>query len=340
MVAAAPIVAGVCALMPTPAATVEQLYSMRLYPIVQHAVTTVSNQVPFALLDCAAISLALIGIALFGSSVRKRGIGRGAIRGAFALAVIVSVSYLWFLGMWGLNYRRVPLEQKLDYDRARITREAAIAFAHMAAAQVNAGYAAGRIAPSQVTSLEAAFADAQRALGAGRVAVTGIPKRSLLNLYFRRAAIDGMTDPFFLEIIVNPDVLEFERPFVLAHEWSHLAGYADEAEANFVAWLTCTRADPGARYSGWLAAYQHALGAVPRPDRRSITALGPGPLGDLKAMTARYERSSAVVRSAARGVYDEYLRANRVAEGIGSYDAVVRLMLGTRFDEQGRPARR
>jgi hypothetical protein len=48
-------------------------------------------------------------------------------------------------------------------------------------------------------------------------------------------------------------------------------------------------------------------------------------------MAARYEKSSPVVREAASGVYDSYLRANRVEEGIASYDAVLRLMLGTRL---------
>ena len=54
-------------------------------------------------------------------------------------------------------------------------------------------------------------------------------------------------------------------------------------------------------------------------------------------MAARYARSSPLVRRAAQGIYDEYLRANRVAEGIASYDAVVRLMIGTRFDAQWKP---
>ena len=80
--------------------------------------------------------------------------------------------------------------------------------------------------------------------------------------------------------------------------------------------------------------------ALPRPDRSSVKALDPGPLEDLRAMSARYERSSKTVREAARGVYDEYLRANRVPEGIGSYDAVVRLMVGTRFTAPGTPALR
>jgi hypothetical protein len=272
--------------------------------------------------------------------VRSRGIRRAALQGSIAAAGAAAVIYLVFLAVWGLNYRRVPLEQKLDYDPARLTRDAAMAFANAAASEVNAGYAGAHVAPLQMPALQSSFADAQRALGAIRVAVTGVPKRSLLTLYFRYAAIDGMTDPWFLEIIVNPDVLEFERPFVVAHEWAHLAGYANEAEANFVGWMTCVRGDAAARYSGWLAAYQHAMGALPRPDRRLVTPLERGPLDDLKAMSARYARSSPVVRQAARNVYDEYLRANRVPEGIGSYDAVVKLMIGTRFDPHWTPARR
>jgi hypothetical protein len=146
-----------------------------------------------------------------------------------------------------------------------------------------------------------------------------------------------MTNPYFLEIIINPDVLPVERPFVVAHEWGHLAGYANEEEASFVAWLTCIRGDAAAQYSGWLAAYQHAIAALPRAERGNTKPLDDGPRQDLQAIAARFDRSSPLVRRAARGVYDEYLRANRVAEGIASYDAVVRLMIGTRFDPHWKP---
>ena len=164
-----------------------------------------------------------------------------------------------------------------------------------------------------------------------------MPKRSLLALYFRRAAVDGMTDPIFLEIVVNPDVLPVERPFVIAHEWAHLAGYAGESEANFIAWLTCTKGDDLARYSGALAAYEHAASALSRADRRALARLDPGPRDDLRAIAERYERSSPVVRRTAQDVYDKYLRANRVQEGIASYDAVLRLIVGSRFDREGNP---
>lgn len=325
------------ALVPLPPQQVERWYSTALYPRIQHVVTSATNHVPIALLDPAGGALLVLFLALLVARARRRGLRHAVARGAVSILTAAAVLYLCFLALWGLNYRRVPLEAKLDYDRARITREAAIAFAGAAVATVNRGYASAHEAPPDDVPLARGFAEAQRMLGASRLAVPGMPKRSLLSLYFRRAAIDGMTDPFFLEIILNTDVLPVERPFVLAHEWAHLAGYADESEANFVAWLACARGDAAARYSGWLAAYQHALAAIPRNERRVVPALDEGPRADLRAMAARYARASPAVRHAARDVYDGYLRANRVPEGIGSYDAVVRLLVGTSFDADWRP---
>ena len=122
-----------------------------------------------------------------------------------------------------------------------------------------------------------------RDVGITREVVPARPKRTLLDWYFRRAGVDGMTDPFFLETLVVGSVLPFERAFVVAHEWSHLAGITDEGEANFTAWLTCVRGAPANAYSGWLFLYSELAGAVrgrlaphcrtrSRPDRGRICA--------------------------------------------------------------------
>jgi hypothetical protein len=333
------LLAAAAALVPMSPAAVERWYSMALYPRLQSVITPATNRVPIAILDIAAAILLVVAVATFVRRLRANGIRRAVLATGVSAVCLAAAVYLVFLGVWGLNYRRLPLERKLDYERSRVTRDAAVSFANAAASFMNGGHGAAHATPFNMGSLERSFADVQRALGAERLAVSGIPKRSLLTLYFRRAAIDGMTDPLFLEVIVNPDVLDIERPFVLSHEWAHLAGYANESEANFVAWLTCVRGDDLARYSGWGAAYQHAAAALPRDLQRTLTPLDPGPRGDLRAMAARYARSSPVVRRAARGVYDGYLKANRVPEGIGSYDAVLRLMLGTRFNADWTPAR-
>ncbi len=331
------VIALVCAVAPFPAETVERLYSTDWYLRVQAVLTTASNTIPIACLDIAVACLLIGAIELVISRTRLLGPKRAFKRNIVTAAAAAAWFYLLFLVLWGLNYRRVPLEQKLDYEQSRLTREAAIAFTNSAVAQVNAGYASAHATAFTREALASSFAEAQIALGAMRLAVPGVPKRSLLTYYFHRAAIDGMTDPYFLEIIVDPDVLEFERPFVIAHEWAHLAGYANEAEANFLAWLTCIRGNPPQQYSGWLAGYQHGLAAVPRRDRETIHPLDEGPRQDLRAMAARYARSSPLVRRTAQGVYDEYLKANRISEGIASYDAVVRLMIGTRYNDRWTP---
>lgn len=334
---AAVVLAIAAALVPLPPPLVERWYSTGLYPRIQAVVTPVTNRVPFALLDAAVAVLVVFFAARLVARVRRRG-WRAALLGfAGSLIVSAAIVYLFFLAVWGLNYRRVPLERKLDYARARVTRAGVVDLANRSVTLANSGYPTARAAVPDERLLAEAFASAQRGLGARHSAVPGVPKRSLLSLYFRRAAIDGMTDPIFLEIILNPDVLRFERPFVLAHEWAHLAGYADESEANFIAWLTCTKGDALARYSGAIAAYGRAMAALPRADRVTVAPLDEGPRADLRAIAARYERSSPVVRHAAREVYDTYLRANRVEEGIASYDAVLRLIVGSRFDEGGNP---
>src|SRR5262249_45731903 len=147
--------------------------------------------------------------------------------------------------------------------------------------------------------------------------VAARPKVSLLDFYFRRAGVEGMTDPYFLETIVQRDLLPFERPFVAAHEWAHLAGFADEAEANFVGWLTCLRGSAADQYSGWLFLYAEFSRGVGGRDRSALAAqLGSQPRADLNAMADRYRRQvNPQVSAAGWRVYDGYLKANRVAAG-------------------------
>jgi hypothetical protein len=125
---------------------------------------------------------------------------------------------------------------------------------------------------------------------------------------------------------------------VIAHEWGHLAGYADESEASYVGWLACQRSDAAAQYSAWLGLLGSLQPFLSRS--HSLRDLEPGPLSDLAAIRYRYERTSPIVRAAARETYDGYLRANRVEAGVASYDLVVQLILGTELDAQGNPRAR
>ena len=218
------------------------------------------------------------------------------------------------------------MTEKLVFDPQRVTRAAASRLGDDNAATLNKLYAEAHQAKESLPSLAAAFQDAVRSLGATRPVVPGRPKPTLLGGYFHETAVAGMTDPFLLETLIAPDLLDVERPFVIAHEWAHLAGYADESEANFVAWLTCRRGDPAARYSAALALIGYA-----GPQKALNVPL------DLYTIRYRYSRTNETLRFAARQGYDTFLKANRVERGVESYDAVVQLILGTGLDQNGNP---
>ena len=259
-------------------------------------------------------------------------------------AVIGAVLYFWFLASWGLNYQRLPLGARLDFREERITQDALVALAHRTVDALNRlhtpAHAAGWRDPAETSSvLEPAFAAVQRDLALRWTVQSARPKRTLLSFYFARVSIDGMTDPFFLETLTNDTLLPFEFPATIAHEWGHLAGYADESEASFVGWLICLRGIPPVQYSGWLSLYGTVAGALPRSVREEVMQrLDPGPREDLRAVADRIRRHAVPMASrAGYAVYDRFLKANRVESGVNSYGEVLRLVLGTRFTEDGAP---
>jgi hypothetical protein len=328
------------ALAPAPAALVER-YSSALVPVLQRGMTSLSNLTAIAFID-VAIGAGVAWLVLQTLSLMIAGPRHGWLRPTLRwlgrISVAASVLYLAFLAMWGLNYRRSALTERVPYDPRAVSADAASSLALRAVGEVNRLYATGRSGDSTAASIDDslahAFAQAQRAIGVRKPALPARPKRSILDAYFKAAGVEGMTDPFFLETLVAGDLLPFERPFVIAHEWSHLAGLADEGEANFLGWLTCTKGTDDEQYSGWLFLYGQVLASLNEADRKQVDQrLDPGPRADLQAAAARARRNlNPFIADAGWRVYDRYLRANRIEAGTASYAEVVRLVLGVRLE--------
>ena len=339
-----------CALAPVSPVLIERWFSTGVYPRIQHVLTPVSNVVPFALFDVMLVVTALVLILTLWRAVRTAWrerrwlpLGRAAMRIVTGAATV----YLLFLTLWGWNYRRLPMLERLEVRDGGTTTEQVAALGLLAVEHLNQLYGPAHATgwPSDVRSSEAlrhAFVDAQRLLSNAPEAEPGRLKQTLLGPYFRWTSVDGMVNPFALEVLANPDLLPFERPFIAAHEWSHLAGYAHEAEANFVGWLACVRADPASRYSGWLYLYWQVAGELDATNRQQVsTRLADGPRADLNAIVDRIRRGQLPwLRTVSTTAYDHYLRANRVEEGIRAYGEVITLILRARFDPGWTPVRR
>jgi hypothetical protein len=316
---------------------VEWLFSNGLYARLQPPLTRLSNVIPFAIFDALLIFVVIVVLVwLVAAWKRPRThVWRFLLRAGTLAAGL----YLVFLAIWGLNYRREPLRRTLEFRQERVTPEALEELAGHAVTELNSIY------PSLPTSwpawnelrpgLAPSFGRARQRIGPEWPVEPGVPKRSLLNLYFRLTAVEGMVDPIFLEVLVNRDVLPFERPFIVAHEWGHLAGRADESEASFLGWVTCMDGPQWARYSAWISLYGTIMAGLPRDTQRELAAkLSDGPRRDLQAMRERIlQQSLPMARRASGAAYDRFLKANRLREGVRSYDLVVTLILGVKIPE-------
>ncbi len=335
--------------VPLPAVQVERWYSALLYPRIQRTVTPLVNQVPVAVLDVLLAGAALAVVVVVSTGLREAWGDRRvapAARAVWCLLVSAAAVYLVFLAMWGLNYQRLPLSERLDMVPGPPAPGAVVNLGLEAVSRLNALHGEAHALgwsdpPSQSSSLRDGFAEVQTALG-DPPSVPGRLKRSLLGPYFRWSGVDGMLNPFGLETLANSDLLPFERPFVAAHEWAHLAGYADEAEASFIGWLACVHGDAATEYSGWLALYLRVFPAADPQGQAALSAvLDDGPRADIAAIAERQQRTQvSAVRRAGWAVYDQYLRTNRVEGGVARYSAIVTLAAQARFADGWTPVRR
>jgi hypothetical protein len=86
--------------------------------------------------------------------------------------------------------------------------------------------------------------------------------------------------------------------------------------------------------------YFHVFADVsPARARELGENLTDGPRRDVAAIYGRLSHAQPTVQHASWTVYDRFLKANRVPEGLRSYDEVVTLVAGTRLDQAGKPLR-
>ncbi len=99
------------------------------------------------------------------------------------------------------------------------------------------------------------------------------PKPTLADPFMDATGTSGFINPLTLNVQLASDLLWFERPFSLAHEWSHVAAYAREDEANYLAIITCLRSsDAAVQYSGWLELFLY-LPPLDHYDKKTFVPL-------------------------------------------------------------------
>jgi hypothetical protein len=327
------MLAGAFALLVRPSAEwVERAYAGGFYPGWQHVAAAITLPLPFSLGDVAGLAAILAFVWLLVKSIRtpKLLLAAGALAGVMAF---------WFEASWGWNYDRAPVESRVRYDATAANDAALTQLRTLAMARMNALAAPAHARPAyDRDALRTAWLPVVRRLGDTWDPDVGRYKRSIFDPFMTATGTSGFINPLTLESQLASDLLWFEEPFDLSHEWSHAAAFAREDEANYIAVLTCIRSkDPAIAYSGWLELFLY-LPPLRKYDRKAFSPLVWEDFAAIRARNARHLNLS--LSRFTWHAYGAYLKSNHIAAGVANYNEVTRLFLAVPLDPDGLPVLR
>ena len=256
------------------------------------------------------------------------------------ILLIASILFSLYAANCGINYHRNTFVDQEALSDAMYTEEQLADFCE---------YIAGRLeecGPSPDYPQGKKLADAARLsmsnLSEKYPSLRGyypVPKQlTFLSRAFSNMGVSGIYSPFTVEANINGEMPGMENPFTACHELSHLRGYMNEGEANYIGWLACIESDnPSFNRSGWLIGWMHAGGALRSvdPERynklcKRLPSYAVSEIEENNRFWSSHETKAAEVQDR---VNDAYLKANDQEYGIQSYGLLTVLMLMHYYDQ-------
>ena len=308
-------------------------YSTHVYSLITRTAGRFFGAFPFSVSEAAVILLPVLFTADLIRCLKKPPL-------VFLSHILLAASLLFFLfaANCGVNYRRHGFVDREALSEARFTEEQLEEFCGYIVTQIEKSEPSGDdvFDYPEKKELSASAVSSMHKLSAACPSLEGFyppPKQiGILSEPFSAMGVSGIYSPFTVEANVNGQIPGLEKPFTSCHELSHLRGYMDEGEANYIGWLACIDSDdPAFRRSGWLIGWMHAGGALRNADpeayERIKARMPEKAASELKADSifwASHETGASEVQDR---VNDAYLKANGLPDGIQSYGMLTTLML-------------
>lgn len=319
----------------------EKYYAGSVQKAVMQGISTATGVLPFSLAEVLFVGHGIALVVVLGL-LAIRLVKGGALKLLYQAAVYLSVAYVLFMMIWGLNYSRQPLAVTMGLEVRPYAVEELYTLSALLADQANRLREGQSLDDEGVMMLSTVPGDifSRTALGYEPLGEDyrifqgswGPPKAVWLSEAMLYTGITGIFMPFTGEANVNSRVPDLLLPASAMHEKAHQMGIAREDEANYAAYLACmSHPDLDFQYSGTVLALIHASNALYRDDPEAYFELrevySEGLKKDLAAYSAFWKPYQGKVNDTADQINDTYLKTNRQTDGVKSYGRMVDLLL-------------
>lgn len=318
---------------------IEKMYCNGLYKMISNISRIIFGFIPFSIGDLgytSAIVFLVIGY------FKNRKISNLSWKDRLLkILSSISVFYFFFNFLWGLNYYRVPLIEKLKIEK-EYSNEDLLKFTKQLIAKTNSIH-------SQITkneTLKVVFPYSQEHvfemnLKGYQLLSKQIPsvryehpsiKKSLFSLPLSYMGFSGYLNPFTNEAQVNDKIPMYNFPTTVTHEMAHQLGYASESEANFIGFLASTNNENlYFQYSGYSLALHYCLSNWKFRDeiefKKLLKSVHPGIIKNYKESEAFWRDYESFLETGFHIFYDRFLKMNQQKEGIEGYSRFVDLLV-------------
>lgn len=318
---------------------IEGFYSNGFYSYVSSFSRIIFGFIPFSIGDfCYLIAIVYLVIGYF----RYRKISKLSWKDSvLKILSFFSVFYFLFNILWGLNYYRVPLFEKLKIEK-EYSNEDLLKFTQLLILKTNSIH-------SQITNndtLKVVFPysqnqvfemnlDGYRSLSKKNPAFTykySSIKKSLFSLPLSYMGFSGYLNPFTNEAQVNDKIPLYNFPTTVTHEMAHQLGYASESEANFIGFLASTNNENSYfQYSGYSHALHYCLSNWRFRNevqfKKLLKTVHPGIIKNYKESEDFWNNYESFVETGFHLFYDRFLKVNQQKDGIEGYSRFVDLLV-------------
>lgn len=315
-------------------------YARTVYPPLSAALSAFSSLFPFPLEEILVISLILVLI-LSPIRLRKKGIRLRKI--FFREGEMLAWIYVWFYLGWGLNYYRHNIYIRLQTPPVAYKEQHFKDFLKDYTERLNATYQPSTEIDNEELKqyVHAFYAKLPSAYGLTIPKSWQEPKKFIFTSLYNKVGVLGSMGPFFSEAQLNGDLPDVQYPFTYAHEFSHLLGVSNEAEANYWAYRACTESDlPTLQYCGYFGLFPYVLSnasyLLSKEDFQAWIGTIRPEIKEQYNEKNRYwqERYSPLIGSIQDFTYNLFLKGNKIASGKKNYAEVIGLLLSLPKEEK------
>ena len=308
-------------------------YARMVYPSLSAALSAFSSLFPFPLMEVFVVGL-IIWLVCYPIWKRRKGICWRKI--LFREIEMLTWVYVWFYLSWGLNYYRYNIYIRLQTPPVAYEEQHFQDFLKEYTKCLNASYQPQTEVDSDTLRhhIGSFYANLPEIYGLTQPQSWQHPKKFIFTPLYSKVSVLGSMGPFFSEAQLNADLLEVQYPFTYAHEFSHLLGVSNEAEANYWAYRACTESSlPALQYCGYFGLLPYVISnasyLLPKEDFQAWTkTIRPEVRTQYNEKNAYWqERYSPWIGKIQDFTYNLFLKGNKIPSGKKNYAEVISLLL-------------